>query len=100
MSEKFDPFERALQLWAVLPSSVQVDGESHTLAFLIREKDWRPLSAPWWRGKEVYVIGGDVDGNFFLRHCDGTVRLWDHRKQSDTIIAKSVRDFGVMINDV
>jgi hypothetical protein len=97
MSEQLDPFDRAFQLWAVMRSSVQLDGQSHTLAFLIREKDWRPLTAPWWRGKEVCVIGADVDGNFFLCHCDGTVRLWDHRKQSDTIIAKSVRDFAAMI---
>ena len=27
----------------------------------------------------VVQVGADVDGNFLLRHCDGTVRLWDTR---------------------
>jgi hypothetical protein len=53
------------------------------IAFLIRDADWLPLKAPWWRGKEVYIIGADLDGNFILRHCDGSVRLWDHSKQTD-----------------
>ena len=63
------------------------------IACLIRENDWRPLRVEWWRGKEVCVIGADVDGNFFLRHCDGSVRLWDHKSQSDSIVAQSVREF-------
>jgi hypothetical protein len=63
------------------------------IACLVRENDWRPLKVDWWRGKEVCVIGADVDGNFFLRHCDGSVKLWDHSIQSDSIVAKSVREF-------
>jgi hypothetical protein len=63
------------------------------VACLIREPDWRPLKARWWRQKEAYIIGVDVDGNFFLRHCDGSVRYWDHKTQSDFVIAPSVRDF-------
>jgi hypothetical protein len=63
------------------------------VACLVREQDWRPLSAPWWRGKEAYIIGSDLDGNFFLRHCDGSVRFWDHGAQADTVIAPSVREF-------
>jgi hypothetical protein len=34
-----------------------------------------------------------VDGNFFLRHCDGSVRYWEHKAQADAIIARSVREF-------
>ena len=64
-----------------------------TVVCLIREGDWRPLKAPWWRQKEAYVIGADVDGNFFLRHCDGSIRYWDHKTQSDSVIAASVQDF-------
>ena len=66
---------------------------SLVIACLIREPDWRPLNAPWWHGKEVCIIGADLDGNFFLRHCDGTIRHWDHQAHADTVIARSVRDF-------
>jgi len=52
-----------------------------------------PLIAKWWRGKSVTIIGVDVDGNFFLRHSDGSVRYWEHAKQSDTVVAKSVKEF-------
>ncbi|NKJ42407.1 hypothetical protein [Novosphingobium sp. SG720] len=64
-----------------------------TLAFLIRAGDWRPLDASWWRGKEVSIIGADIYGNFLLRHCDGSVRYWDHQRQTDEIIASSVVEF-------
>lgn len=64
-----------------------------TIACLIRTADWRPLTAPWWQGKEACIIGADLDGNFFLRHCDGSVRYWDHRLQADTVVAPSVRVF-------
>ena len=52
-----------------------------------------PLIAQWWRGKSANIIGSDVDGNFFLRHCDGSIRYWEHAKQSDTVVAKSVKEF-------
>lgn len=52
-----------------------------------------PLIAKWWRGKSVTIIGVDVDGNFFLRHCDGSVRFWEHSKKSDAVVAKSVKEF-------
>lgn len=67
------------------------------IAVLLREADWSPLDAPWWRGKEVSVIGVEENGNFFLRHCDGSVRYWDHRTQLDTIVAPSVRAFAGLI---
>jgi hypothetical protein len=63
------------------------------VACLIRKGNWRPLKAPWWSKKEACIIGSDLDGNFFLRHCDGSVRYWDHKAQADTIIARSVREF-------
>lgn len=63
------------------------------LACLIRDEDTRPLKAPWWKGKEVYLIGVDLDGNFVLRHCDGSVRYWRHETQSEKTISPSVREF-------
>lgn len=69
------------------------------IACLIRAADWRPLEAPWWRGKAVCVVGADIDGNFFLRHCDGSIRYWDHRLQKDVIVAKSGREFAGLITD-
>ena len=70
-------------------------GTTHiVIACLIREDDWRPLVAHWWRGKEVCIIGADLEGNFLLRHCDGTVRYWDHRTQTDEVLAPGVRAFA------
>lgn len=69
------------------------NGESIQIAFLIRPEDWRPLEAPWWHGKEVSIIGADISGNFFLRHCDGSVRHWTHELQADEIMADSVVEF-------
>ena len=63
------------------------------VACLIRKADWRPLKAPWWTGKEVCIIGADTSGNFFLRHCDGGVRYWDHTAGTATTIAPSVMAF-------
>ncbi|HAB17453.1 MAG TPA: hypothetical protein PLX89_10325 [Verrucomicrobiota bacterium] len=73
--------------------TIRHDGREVTIALLVRDADWRPLHALWWRGKEVCLIGVDVDGNFFLRHCDGSVRYWDHRLQTDAVVAPSVREF-------
>lgn len=91
-----DPIEQArVRLW---PHGTFRHGErAITIAFLIRSADWRPLAAPWWRGKEACIIGADLDGNFFLRHCDGTVRYWDHRLQFETVVASSVREFVASI---
>ncbi len=69
------------------------------LAVLSRTRDWRPLRAQWWRGKEVCVIGADLDGNFLLRHCDGSVRYWQHQLQADLVIAKRVREFASRISE-
>jgi hypothetical protein len=63
------------------------------IATLVREADWRPLRAPGWRGKEVCVIGTDLAGNFFLRHCDGSVRYWQHSLKADTVLTPSVDEF-------
>ena len=83
------------QAIAQLPlRSVFRKGESsfHVL-FLLPEALWRPLKVSWWTGKEVCIIGGDPDGNYFLRHCDGTVRFWHHAKRADEVLAPSVRSF-------
>ena len=75
------------------------DGRKITVAFLIREEDWRPLEAAWWRKKEGCIIGADLDGNFLLRHSDGSVRLWDHKAQADTVLASGVRQFAVQLTE-
>ena len=69
------------------------NGTIHKLACLLRDEDTRPLHAPWWKGKESSIIAADLSGNFFLRHCDGTVRYWNHATQTDTVVATSVRSF-------
>ena len=79
--------------------TLEIGDRRYEIACLVRTADWRPLKAPWWRGKEVYVIGADLDGNFFLRHCDGSIRHWDHRLQKDVIIAKSAREFASLIKN-
>jgi hypothetical protein len=61
--------------------------------FLLPSTLWRPLRASWWTGKEAYIIGGDEHGNYILRHCDGTVRLWDHARREDQVLTPSVRAF-------
>ena len=63
------------------------------LLFLLPESLWRPLKVSWWRGKEASIIGGDERGNYILRHCDGSVRLWDHAQGADEVLASSVRAF-------
>lgn len=71
----------------------QHEDKKITVALLVREEDWKPLDAPWWRGKQVRIIGADIEGSFLLGHCDGSVRLWNHALQSDEIIAPSIRAF-------
>jgi hypothetical protein len=69
-------------------------GESSIrVLFLLPESLWRPLKAPWWRGKEASIIGGDEEGNYLLRHCDGSARLWRHARASDEVLASSVKEF-------
>src|ERR1051326_359235 len=84
MPQHDDEFDRAVDnvAWC---RTVHIGERRVDIACLIRTGDWRPLKAPWWRGKEVSVIGADIDGNFFLRHCDGSIRYWDHRLQTDVM---------------
>ena len=69
------------------------DGRDITIVLLVRKADIRPLKAPWWHGPEVSIVAVDVDGNFFLRHSGGSVRYWNHRTQSETLVAPSIRAF-------
>jgi len=55
--------------------------------------------AHWWRGKEVCIIGADLEGNFLLRHCDGTVRYWDHGLDG-TCEYVSPESYGSRITDI
>jgi imidazolonepropionase len=93
-----DPMNRAIRL---LPNRRRLRHQERllTIAFLIRRREWRPLEADWWRGKEVCIIGADADGNFFLRHPDGSVRFWEHHSQTETVIANSIKAFLAAIGD-
>jgi hypothetical protein len=98
MSEQIDPFDKAIQqLWH--SRNFRHGDRKIEIAVLIHAKDWRPLKADWWRGKEAYIIGVDLVGNFLLRHCDGSVRYWDHRSSTDTVIAPSVKAFASGITE-
>jgi hypothetical protein len=98
MNSQLDPMEKAIRSlgWR---NKVRCDDRVVQIACLVREDDWRPLKAEWWRGKEVCVIGAALDGGFFLRHCDGSVRLWDHNSKIDSIVAPSVREFVARIEE-
>jgi hypothetical protein len=91
-----DPFETAIKRLGFRSTFWQGDRKM-VIACLVREQDWRPLKADWWKGKEVCIIGADLNGNFFLCHCDGSVRYWDHKLQADSVIAQSVRNFATGI---
>lgn len=69
------------------------DNDNITISHLLRFEDWRPLRADWWKGKEVCIIGADIDGNFFFSHCDGSVRYWCHQLKSERILSKSIEEF-------
>ena len=58
-----------------------------------------PLVARWWRGKQVTIVAVDVDGNFFLRHSDGSVRYWEHARKSESVAAKSVKEFASKLRE-
>jgi hypothetical protein len=75
------------------PFAFPLGNRNLVVAYLIRKADSRPLKATWRSKREASIIGADVDGNFFLRHCDGSVRYWEHKAQADTTIAPSVREF-------
>lgn len=92
MSDPLDPIDRAIGQLS-LRRRVRVGAREVEVALLVRTRDWRPVRAAWWRGKEASVIGADLRGNFFLRHCDGSVRYSDHALGTDMIIAPSVREF-------
>jgi hypothetical protein len=98
MTNQSDSMEKAIRDigWR---NTIRCGDRTLQIACLIRESDWRPLKAARWRGKEVCVIGADISGNFFLRHCDGSVRLWDHTSGSDRIVAASVREFVSRIEE-
>jgi hypothetical protein len=96
MSDADARFDKVAQrLWErrTIPHSPQ----DIVLAFLIRTEDRRPLDAPWWKGKQVSIIGVDLKGNFLLRHSSGAVHYWDHAKQQDEVLAKSIGDFVGML---
>ena len=75
------------------------DGRLVEIALLLSEADWRPLDVHWWHEKQASIIGADVDGNFFLRHCDGSVRYWDHKVQANIVVSASVRDFALRMRE-
>ncbi len=88
--------EKAARLLALNNSFVLEDRKTQIVAII---PDMRPLDAPWRKGKEAYLIAVDVDGNFFLRHCDGSVRYWNHKTQTDTNASKSLKEFVSLISE-
>lgn len=98
MNNQSDPMEKAVTNlgWR---NKIRCGDRVIQIASLVRASDWRPLRAEWWRGKEVCVIGAALNGDFFLRHCDGSIRLWDHKSNAESIIAKSVREFVSRITE-
>lgn len=96
MSSSADYMDNAIRNLGVC-HTIRFGERTLTIACLVRERDWRPLKAPWWRQKESCIIGVDLEGNFFLRHCDGSIRYWDHKTQSDSLMARSVRDFVALL---
>ncbi|MGN7437244.1 MAG: hypothetical protein ACTHOO_01275 [Alcanivorax sp.] len=87
--------EKAVKLLPLNDTFALEDRKAQIVAIM---PDMRPLDAPWWTGKEVYLIAVDVDGNFFLRHCDGSVRYWDHKTQTDVTVSKSLKEFVKLIS--
>ena len=95
---KYERYAKAIkELW--FRNVFAAESTKFRIALLIREEDWRPLDAPWWRDKQVYVIGADVDGNFLLRHPSGAVLYWDHKAQASQNLAKSVDEFASQITE-
>jgi hypothetical protein len=83
--------EKAAKMIGVKPIFEFEGREIHVVCVI----PWSPpLTAEWWRGKEVSIIGADVNGNFFLRHSSGSVCYWEHSKQSHVIVARSVKEFA------
>lgn len=96
MDTQSDPMDKAIRNLGVY-RTFRGNGREIQIACLVRTADWRPLKASWWRGKEASVIGADLEGNFLLRHCDGTVRYWDHRAKTDAVLSPSIREFVAAI---
>src|SRR5215208_3155780 len=89
--------EREISNQLYLANTFRHGDRTVRVVFLLPESLWRPLKVSWWRGKEVSLIGGDEHGNYLLRHCDGTVRLWDDARGADEVIARSVKTFLTML---
>jgi hypothetical protein len=92
MSNSQDPIDNAIKLFP-LSRTIRLGEQTAVIACLIRQGDWRPLDAPWWRKESACIIGADLDGNFFLRYCDGSVLYWNHKTQLETLVAPSVSEF-------
>jgi hypothetical protein len=88
-----DLTEAAIRSKLLLADTFRVGERPIRVLFLLPKSLWRPLEVSWWRGKESSIIGGDTSGNYILRHCDGSVRLWDHERGADEVLAPSVRAF-------
>lgn len=93
MSREGEAIDRVLAHLPYLNYFPLSEGRGLTIVCLVREADWRPLNAPWWKKQKSHVIAVELYGNFFVRHSDGSVGYWDHSTQTDTTIAPSVREF-------
>lgn len=77
---------------------VVVGDRTIEIVLLVHPDGQRPMSAGWWSGKEVSIVGADVSGNFFLRQSSGAVGYWDHAESKMTPVAPSVREFIASIH--
>jgi hypothetical protein len=89
MNNSVDPMEKAIKNigWR---NKIRCGDHVIQIACLLRHNDGRPLVADWWRAKEVCVIGAAINGDFFLRHCDESVRVWEHSSKIDSIVAPAL----------
>jgi hypothetical protein len=79
---------------AALPKrhAFKTRSDEFELRTLFPVESWRPHTEPC-RHAGSLVIGEDSSGNFFLCAPDGSVSIWDHETDDETVLAASVEEF-------
>ncbi len=91
-----DPIQKAKgDLWRT--HNVSIGGSTSQIVLLIPANERIPFEVQWWRKKEASIVAVDIDGNFFLRYCDGSILLLKQGSKSLQMIAKSEKEFISMI---
>jgi hypothetical protein len=78
--------------------SISFEGSVFKLACLVRDEDRRPFQAPWYKGKQSYLVAVDDDGNFYLRHSGGYIFRASPNSSEQLTIAKSEEEFLSMLD--